>query len=326
VRLPRGDGLTRGYADLGYVLTPLACAASLLPSSSCPVKSLHDKFKLSNLFSSAATVASPITMLVLLGGILSFSSAWSYGRDRSGQDFYQQPWAVPHALRLVPEENIWDMQARQRMAQELLSEVGGGPKAKVPKGRERQYKAAMLTHPPRRPHLAVAGTPFFFAVLSLFSGESYERDGMNYLATLLAIFFASCIVLGRLMGLGSTGGLLMGMILAAWYEPLRSELRVWNVNCILVGIVTLSLWLIQARRLLLAGIVLALGAAFKPTLAAIPIVLAVSWVVQRRFTSLRKLVLGGVGGGLLAGLGGCLWFGDWNAWRNFLQSLWVRLL
>lgn len=265
--------------------------------------------------------AFPLVLLSLGVAALGVLSAWRYGRDRAGQDFYQQPWAVSELRPSITGHNIWDQPVRRQMAATLLAVVGGGPKHTVPAGLERQARAALLAHPPKRNELAVAGTPFFFAALSPFHSGLYERDGLRYLAALIACSGVAILVLSANAGLGAIGALLLCGLLFTWFEPWKAELRVWNVNSILLATLAAATWCLARGKTSALGALLAMGAAFKPTLAPAIVALTVFWLVHRQFSQLRRLVLGATFGALVAILIGCWWLKRADAWLLFLRSL-----
>ncbi|MBT9560339.1 MAG: DUF2029 domain-containing protein [Myxococcales bacterium] len=268
-----------------------------------------------------ARALTPSLYVALIAAVTTTLITWRYGKDRSGLDFYQQPWAVTFVLRHAPEANPWDESARERMGRRLLDDVGGGSKALIPKGKERQYRAAMAAHPPERQKVAVAGTPFFFAVMSPWSLTSFDTAGRAYLALLFASLAASLLLLGRLAGLGVPASLVLYAVVIACFEPFRSELRVWNVNCLLLAIAAWALWQLDRGRIVGAGATLACGVLFKPTLGATAVTVVIAMVAARRWRSLAQLATGAAIGSIAAFLLGCYWAGRWDAWSSFLQSL-----
>ncbi len=279
------------------------------------------RFRLRETVARLAAAASPILCLSLALATIGLLHSWRYAVDRSGQDYYQQPWAVPTARKHVGDRNIWEPEVRRSLARWLLDDVGGGSKRKVPHGKERQHRAAMLAHPPHRAQLAVAGTPFFFAVLAPLADESFAVAGRNYVRLLFILFTASVIVLSIHFGLGVPAGLLACGLLAAFFEPWRAELRVWNVNAVLLACAAAVLVCLDRGWTAAAGAIAALAAAFKPTLAAVLITSAVSIVMQRQWTRLLRFGAGVTLAALFSFVVGCLWIGRWDAWVLFVRSL-----
>ncbi len=263
----------------------------------------------------------PALLVALVSAFALTIGAWRSASERKGQDYYQQPWAVPHALRHMDESDLWDLAARERMGRWLLADVGGGAVTQTPAGKERQQRAAVMTHPPSRPVLAVAGTPFFFAALAPIATEDFTESGTRYVALMFAALASSMLLLTRVLRLGATAGLVLYALVITSFEPIASEFRVWNVNVLLLAVAALTLAAVARGRPLLAGVILALGVAFKPTLLAAALALPCLWLVDRRHRIAARFGLGLVIGGAAAFVAGCLWVGRLDAWLLFARSL-----
>ena len=186
----------------------------------------------------------------------------------------------------------------------------------------RRKVAAEHSHPVRDPALHVAGTPFFFASLSVFSQGDYERDSAWYVGFCLVAYVIAVFALCRMLGYPVAACLAAVAIVAyVRFEPMASEMRVWNVNMIQLAILTGMLYLLKTRRYIGAGVIFGLGATFKPSTGAVLIFLLIVWVLGKRYRKALRFGAGVASGALAGFLVGCLYFGTWDCWLDFLRSL-----
>ena len=171
----------------------------------------------------------------------------------------------------------------------------------------------------------VTGSPFFIAVMSVFSRGDYEADSGRYLLVCVVALGISVVVLCRMSGYSWPAALVsvaaVGWLLAAVQADIA---RVGNVTVLQVLMLTVALLLVgrRDRAALVAAGGACLGAAvmFKPTVALAAGML-IGWLVPAIIEGLC-----GAGSGRRAGAGaamaaGCLYIGDWHAWSNFLVGM-----
>lgn len=117
-----------------------------------------------------------------------------------------------------------------------------------------------------------------------------------------------------------------------WCEPLASDLRVGNVNQLQLAGVAMylllrcrpeSLLLLDDHRVLdlFSGLVLGLLVAFKPTLAVIPMLLTMAWIIDRRWRTLLTQGIAAVAAAGVAFVVGCRFLHSWSAWWDWKNAL-----
>ncbi len=182
--------------------------------------------------------------------------------------------------------------------------------------------------------LRLTATPFLYSVFGLISNQTYERDARLYRLVCLASTVLAVGLLGKLWGYSPAGILLWLALLGQFFQPLRSDLRVGNVNQLqlvqLAVFLALLAWADLRRNdpgravdllTTAAGFTLALAVAFKPNLAFIvPLVLLLR-CRRERLRDLSYLFAGLLSGSAVAGLIGCLYFRSWSIWQHWLAAL-----
>ena len=236
------------------------------------------------------------------------------GATGAGIDYYQF-WIVGRAEEQLPPDNIYSMPNRGRMAdfgRELL-EADPAPSARF--ANSVQIRRTIETF----------STPFLYAAVNAFASGDYERDYARFIAVALAALALSLAALGWMLEYSALEILLFAAVTWLWCEPLTSDLRVGNVNELQLAGVTL--YLLLRRRPegvgadILSGLVLGLLVAFKPTLGVMPILLALAWIVDRRWRTLLVQGIAAAAGAGAAFVAGCRFLHSWSAWSDWTHSL-----
>lgn len=258
---------------------------------------------------SAGLAFLPLALLAALGIL----NAWASGERGAGIDFYQF-WAVGQAVHESLVENIYEPEARPRMA-EIFSrraeEDGSG-----------RIRAAARF---RREEIQAASTPFLYSFFYLMRSGEYEKDIRRYRILCLGCFVLAILAVCRLAGYGLEGTLVV-LAFAFWaFLPVQDDLRDGNVNQIQFALLALYLWLQRAGkpawRDLLAGAVLGVAIAFKPNLALVAVVLGLFWAIGGRVRTLSLRGAGFAAGLLFAVAGSSAFFGSVSCWGSWLSTL-----
>jgi hypothetical protein len=252
-------------------------------------------------------------VLMLLVGAFCILGQRAYGLSSRGVDFYQY-WVVGQALPRAGGESIYSERFQHQIGLEFLdkAQAAGSP--------ERQRIAAE-----RRSVVETYQSPFLYTVFRAFSSGDYERDYQIFLLVCLAATALAIVALCRWLdySLLATFAAIVGF--TQWFEPLRSDLRVGNVNQIELGLLVLSLWLLRKHtwrpHAFLGGLVLALSLMFKPNVLVVPIMLGVSWLINRRFEQLARVGVGFVTGCIAAIGVSALLFGSIAPWGEWVLAL-----
>lgn len=232
-----------------------------------------------------------------------------------GVDYYQF-WIVGRARERLHPDNIYSTQDRLRMA-----DLGRELLKASPQPSQRMADSVEF----RQRTIETFSTPFLYAIINTFASGQYDRDYDHFMNICLAALSFSIIAMGWSLRFSLAESLLFAAVVLLWCEPLTSDLRVGNVNQLqLAG---LSLYLLSRCRPKSAvmdfsgGLVLGLLVAFKPTLGVIPILLALAWIIDRRWITLQRQ---GIAAAMAAGVAlvaGCRFLNSWSAWSNWANAL-----
>lgn len=236
---------------------------------------------------------------------------WSLGRASPGVDFYQFRVVAQAAGR--GDGSVYDDDSRARVGTEFLR------RATTDEDSEARRVAAQY-----RRVLEPLGTPFLYTVVRPLASGRYERDFRAFCLLSLASCLLGLFLIGRLLRYPPTTTLLLLAFVTLAFQPLKSDVRVGNVNQIQLGMLAAYLRLAggpdRSRAQIAAGALLGAAVLFKPNLAGIVPLLAVSWLLHGRY---RKLILQGAGlaaGVAAAVLASALLFGSLGAWSDWLAT------
>lgn len=231
-----------------------------------------------------------------------------------GGDYYQF-WLVGRAASTLGLRNVYATESRK----ELTS--FGQSLARSEAGAKRLAQSAQL----RRRMIQTFSTPFLYAVIGSLGTNDYERDFDAYLDLCLAALLLSILAVGFLLGYSLLECTLFATLVLVCSAPLGSELWWGNVNSLQLGGVALYLlsrrWPDVRAADAGGGFVLGLLVAFKPTLAALPLLLGIAWCLDRRWSALRWHGGGAAFGLLFAFAVGGRFLGSWAAWQDWLAVL-----
>lgn len=254
-----------------------------------------------------------IAVLVLVV-LLAALGVWRSSVRTPAIDYYQY-WTIADAMQSGEGARVYSSEARNRLGQKYLreSEASGSP---------RQREVAKM----RSDELQAASTPFLYTMFGLFRSGEYDRDLDRHRFVLLLAIAGTVLLSARAFGASWTFALVGLALIYAFYPPVRQDIRDGNVNSIQVFLIALSVYLLRRTSPpdLLIGILLAVGAVFKPNTALSPIVLfaGLAFAADRA----RALRLGtGVAFGLAIGFLSAAVFGGgigvWADWFTLIPKL-----
>jgi hypothetical protein len=233
-----------------------------------------------------------------------------------GVDYYQF-WIVGRARSGSQPLDIYSARDRLRMA-----DLGRALARSAQPPSERLTDCARA----RGPMLHTFSTPWLYAAVNALAPADYDRAYDRFTDVCLGALVFAVPAMGLLLGYSAAEALLFASAVLFWSEPVTSDLRVGNVNELQLAGVALFLLACRGRgdrpwTDLAAGIVLGLLVAFKPTLATVPFLLAVSWAIDRRWGTLLRRGAGAVAGAGLAFCAGCWFLGSPAAWWDWGKAL-----
>lgn len=254
----------------------------------------------------------PTLILLLIVAFCSIYSNWLTIRKVPASDFYQF-WVVGQELAGGQVGDIYTDLERERIGREYLD------RARV-EGERNKLKVAS-----QRAVFETFSTPFLYTVFGSLSSGDYARDVSTCRVLSLLFVVFSVAVLCRLLGYGAISTIVAITLFSSWFAPVRSDWFVGNVNSAQLAWLVLFLW-ISCRfptpvGYVAGGLILGLGAMFKPNAALVILLLFVSWAAGRRSQKLLLTSVGIAAGAVFAFVWSSTAFGDPNIWRNWTYAL-----
>jgi hypothetical protein len=255
----------------------------------------------------------PVVLLSLALALGGLAESWDLGRRSPGLDFYQF-WVVAQVAGRDDVPNVYGAEAGARVGGEFVR------RSLTDEDSERRRVAA-------RPWkvLVPLGTPLLYTAFRPLSGRSYEADYARFRLLSLAGCVAGLLGIARLLGHGPAPALLVLAFVAHSFQPLKSDIRVGNVNEVQLGALAAYLWLSSrgdgSRAQPAAGALLALLVLFKPNLLPLLPILTVCWLLRGRRRKLARQAAGAAAGVVLGALLPLLTFGNLHAWPDWRASL-----
>jgi hypothetical protein len=253
---------------------------------------------------------------------------WSSVEQSRGIDFYDY-YTASHALGqrpLVEGSALYSVHMRQQLGIAAYRDA-------LAAGTWRQLEAAQAF-----PTLEPTSSPYTYTMWRLILQLPYDDSYRFVQAVSLLLFVCALFGLGRLLGLSLGLTAVLGLAVSSDSIALASDVRVCNVNRLLVCGLTIFLWLrAQAHSASLAGRgsnvawQLASGAwiacmvAFKPVVGSM---LTLTWIAalcrgERRDCALQSAgVALGVAGAVAIST---VYFGGLSAWTRWLSSITTTL-
>lgn len=166
-------------------------------------------------------------------------------------------------------------------------------------------------------------TPFLYSLFYTFSTGDYGRDLLTFRLLCLVSGVLAIIGLSRLLEYPAIAAMAAIVVFMDWFQPLLSDVRVANVNQLQLGVLALFLWFQSKREWrahnLLAGLVLGLGAMFKPNLLFVVLMLSVSWLINRRFRRATTVYAGLILAAVSAFIYSSAVYGTARCWLDWLR-------
>lgn len=256
--------------------------------------------------------------LLLLSGILlthALIGVWSTARNEEGVDFYQF-WLAPQVVSRSESPDLYNEDERKILAARYLEKA-----RRLPPGEQWRFQGAAS----RRAALETAGTPFLYAAFAPWFGGDYERDYRRYQFVCGVLGLVAMLVLARLLGYPGVIGCLVAAVFIDWFEPFRSEVRVANVNRLLLAGITAYL-LVRARPVsrrasMGGGAILGLLVAFKPIVGVLVVLAPITKAMRGRLREAGHEIAGAGLGAIAAILVSTAFFGDGRAWFRWMDQL-----
>jgi hypothetical protein len=246
------------------------------------------------------TAALIVTIPLVLG-----ASVWAYRfvERWAGIDFYQF-WAGAQIARRADVANLYSMETRRNAAGEFLLAA-----------QTEQRSDKMVLAARARREFEFFSTPFLYACFGVFSSR-YETAYTTYAILMIACAVGALLLLSRMASLSwAQACLLIAFTLVLW-EPMKSDLRVSNVNSIQLLAVALAL----ASPPLLRGAIFGALVMFKPNTIFVVPALLVYRIVSKDYRRLAQEAAGAMIGVAGAFAIGSIYFRSPRAWTQWLTA------
>jgi len=238
---------------------------------------------------------------------------FSYARTWRGLDYYQF-WVVGQAVSRLGDTDVYSEEGRKRIGGQVLDSL---PRETI--------SDRLVAAVSRRKVLETYSTPFLYTLAGTLASGRYDADQAGFAVLSLVCGIAGVLGLCRVLRYSPLAASAAVLLLAELFAPYRSDLRVGNVNLIQLGLLSAFLCVrsLSPRRWRdpAAGAILGFAVMFKPNLAHVAAMLALGWLVNRRFGRLASVAAGAAASGVAAFTASVLFFGTWRAWSGWLAAV-----
>lgn len=256
-----------------------------------------------------------LTAFYILSIFLLANSAFlllQYYKDSPTMDFFMI-WSVPHALSFAPVSNIYSYEGEMKLRSEMMRE------ASMPGASEIKRRAYAQIKDIEDP--LITGTPFLYAAEGLLSGGQYSVEQKRFIYFSLLCFITALFVLCRMLKFSPLETVLLLIFFMVFFEPHLSDLRMGNLNQIQLLIITLFIFLMIRSRDFWAGLILGIGTMLKPNTYLIIPLLALLFLVDKRYRKIFFTLSGICTGIIFSILVSSYYFGGPGIWLQFANSL-----
>jgi hypothetical protein len=241
-----------------------------------------------------------LTGVAALAVIYAIVATWRQNDRAAGLDFYIYFVNAQLAGR-SDIANIYDRDEQSRIGEEYYERAQQGS------SELRKYDAQ------RRRFLDSVSSPFLYTTLGWVSRD-YDRALQQYHVVVFVAFVLGLLFVARAVRLSAPLSLLVLAALLLWYRGFEADLRVGNVN-------SLQLLLVGAALLAppgVAGAILGVLLAFKPNLLLIPLLIAVARIAAGNWSRLRREMIGGAVGVVIAIVAAAIRYGSATVWLQWV--------
>ena len=253
-------------------------------------------------------------LIVAMLGFLVLSQSLARFSETVGIDFYQF-WGVPAAMRLTGQTlgSPYIHAPRYRAVLNEYAATANQPKLRLA---HRSWSGPDYT-----------GTPLLYLVFALASNDYAFSLGLFHSLQILA-FLGACLLLGSLYRLDRFSLLCFALVCLVAYQPLLSDLRVGNLGCLQLAVLTVLLGLATALptvpafagRVGLGALLLVALAALtlcKPNIVLVSALLALHLGVRHGLRLFAIAALPAVVATAILVVVPCLYFGSWTVWQDW---------
>jgi len=250
-------------------------------------------------------------------GVLALFALVSLARltlSSVGHDFYQF-WSIGQSSS---QDGLYAPATSRAAAEKALETVSG------PDGSRRGRRAAAINRQLYASGIEPISTPAYYWAFSALPSGDYDTDLLVFqFVSTTALLWAAWLLFRRLGYTPIAAGLAL-TVLMLMFGPLHADIETANTNRLqlawLAGAVALHHRSLRPTNRFAAGALLGLLIVLKPNFAAVPLLLAGVWTIDRRVAELRFAALGWISGAAVAIAIGSLAY-SWESWGQWVSAL-----
>ncbi len=251
----------------------------------------------------------------LVLGTAAAAHALDAARGGEGVDFFHY-WMVPHLFAAGEYSGVYDADGSRRLRGLLAESLDHGARRDPYRDRAASYWE----------EFQVTNTPLCYLMLSPFATQDFATGYFAFQHVSLGCLVGGILCLGRLCGLSWLDGIVAAATMILCFESVASDIRVGNLNRILLGWIAGAAWLASQPRSrpwgIIAGGLLGLAACFKPIVGLVCLVVPAYRIAngdRRRAVDEAIGIAGGLAAGVLIPLL-AIDGGIWQAWLARIRS------
>jgi hypothetical protein len=234
---------------------------------------------------------------------------------RHAIDFYQF-WVVGQAIHQPETGNIYSTEERIRLGSRYYEKAAQlSLNGQIPL---RQFEVAKL-----RQTLETYSTPLLYTFFGLIATGDYNHDFNNYRILIFIILAIVLFGLAIIFKLSIFEFFLLFPLLTYYYFPFMADIEVLNVNIIQLGLLGIFSFFYRYNYLfskILSGMTIGILIAFKPNMVLPIFFLLFGIIVDKKYFTLKQLLMGILLGGIAAIGISALWINHLRAWIDWFGS------
>jgi hypothetical protein len=262
--------------------------------------------------------ARPTEIVLFLSLMLLAYTVWSVWITVSTQsptiDFFTF-WTVPQSLSAHPAIDIYSLEGQHVLAADAAT------RAQLPSAPDLQRRNTSAVLQLYNGRVDATGSPLFYAVIGMLSSGNYSTDQKRFLFLSLASLILCVLIVSRLLALTPVEVILLLAFLLRLHQPLLADLRMGNVNQLQLLPIALFIFALARSKPLLAGSVIGVATAFKPTTILVLAFGFLVFLIDRDYRQSARMLVGSATAALASILLSGFYFGTSSVWFAFFHSL-----
>jgi hypothetical protein len=231
-------------------------------------------------------LSEPVSYLAISLLCIALINIWWVDKIFIGTDYYQY-WVAGQAVGMEDVKSIYGEADRKMLREKFLSKA-----ETLAAGRPTPQLISAKGHG----DLELFSTPLMYSLFAAITVGDYEKDYRNFKIICVFVILISLITLCHLFELSLAETMIMICLLTWLSGSYIADIRVGNVNQILIGLLTLFLWLKHRSQFVLrnifGGFVLGFAVIFKPTISIAAVLLVAVWLIDKQYKTILRQSFG----------------------------------